>query len=105
VTERLLQIQTGGKTPLTPIVSDGEASSQAGAYRQRRSHLRARHLCPSTPRGDRALATAGDQALLCLETFWRNGRWHELFPHAKLTSPVLNHILLGLLLRYPLGKT
>ncbi|MHB1463467.1 MAG: hypothetical protein ACYC1M_19485 [Armatimonadota bacterium] len=25
----------------------------------------------------------GDEALLCLETFWRNGRWHELFPHAK----------------------
>ena len=27
--------------------------------------------------------TAGDEALLCLETFWRNGRWHELYPHAK----------------------
>jgi hypothetical protein len=26
---------------------------------------------------------AGDEALLCLETFWRNGRWHELYPHAK----------------------
>jgi len=25
---------------------------------------------------------AGDEALLCLETFWRNGRWHELYPHA-----------------------
>jgi hypothetical protein len=23
----------------------------------------------------------GDEALLCLETFWRNGRWHLLFPH------------------------
>ena len=24
---------------------------------------------------------AGDEALLCLETFWRNDRWHLLFPH------------------------
>lgn len=28
-------------------------------------------------------STAGDEALLTLETFWRNGRWHHLFPHAK----------------------
>jgi hypothetical protein len=27
--------------------------------------------------------TAGDEALMCLETFWRNGRWHQLYPHAK----------------------
>jgi len=27
--------------------------------------------------------TAGDEALMCLETCWRNGRWHELYPHAK----------------------
>lgn len=27
--------------------------------------------------------TAGDEALLCLETLWRNGRWHELYPHAR----------------------
>jgi hypothetical protein len=33
---------------------------------------------------------AGDEALMCLETFWRNGRWHELYPHVKLTSPSLN---------------
>ena len=25
----------------------------------------------------------GDEALMCLETFWRNGQWHLLFPHAK----------------------
>jgi hypothetical protein len=25
----------------------------------------------------------GDEALLCLETFWRNGRWHLLFPHHR----------------------
>ena len=25
----------------------------------------------------------GDEALMCLETYWRNGRWHELHPHAK----------------------
>jgi len=33
--------------------------------------------------------TAGDEALLCLETLWRNGRWHELYPHAK-SSAALN---------------
>jgi hypothetical protein len=27
--------------------------------------------------------TVGDEALMCLETFWRNGRWHQLYPHAK----------------------
>lgn len=32
----------------------------------------------------------GDEALMCLETFWRNGRWHELFPHMNLASPCLN---------------
>jgi hypothetical protein len=26
-------------------------------------------------------STAGDEALLCLETFWRNERWALLFPH------------------------
>lgn len=35
-------------------------------------------------------STPGDEALMCLETFWRNGRWHELFPHAKASSPHLN---------------
>jgi len=25
--------------------------------------------------------TAGDEALMCLETFWRNARWWLLFPH------------------------
>jgi hypothetical protein len=25
---------------------------------------------------------AGDEGLMCLETFWRNRRWHLLFPHA-----------------------
>lgn len=28
-------------------------------------------------------STAGDEALMCLETTWRNNRWHELYPHAK----------------------
>jgi hypothetical protein len=28
----------------------------------------------------------GDEALMCLETYWRNGRWHLLFPHAKPSS-------------------
>jgi hypothetical protein len=26
----------------------------------------------------------GDEALLCLETFWRNDRWHLFFPHHRL---------------------
>jgi len=26
---------------------------------------------------------AGDEALLCLNTFWRNERWHVLFPHTR----------------------
>jgi hypothetical protein len=25
---------------------------------------------------------SGDEALMCLETFWRNRRWHLLFPHS-----------------------
>jgi hypothetical protein len=29
--------------------------------------------------------TAGDEALMCLETFWRNGRWSLLFPHVPAT--------------------
>lgn len=29
---------------------------------------------------------AGDEALLTLETFWRNGYWEKLFPHAQLTA-------------------
>ncbi|HVI72135.1 MAG TPA: ISKra4 family transposase [Pyrinomonadaceae bacterium] len=28
----------------------------------------------------------GDEALMCLETFWRNGRWHLLFPHCALSD-------------------
>jgi hypothetical protein len=32
---------------------------------------------------------AGDEALLCLEMFWRNGRWHLLFPHTTF-NPARN---------------
>lgn len=32
----------------------------------------------------------GDEALLCLETFWRNGRWHLLFPHNRQSDPSKN---------------
>ena len=32
---------------------------------------------------------AGDEALLCLETFWRNGRWSLLFPHTAF-NPARN---------------
>jgi hypothetical protein len=31
-------------------------------------------------------STRGDEALLCLEMFWRNDRWELLFPHSKLTA-------------------
>ena len=32
---------------------------------------------------------AGDEALMCLETFWRNDRWHLLFPHTTF-NPARN---------------
>jgi hypothetical protein len=32
----------------------------------------------------------GDEALMCLETFRRNGRWHWLFPHAQPLDPSKN---------------
>lgn len=35
-------------------------------------------------------STRGDEALLCLEMFWRNERWEMLFPHAKLTAAANN---------------
>lgn len=31
-------------------------------------------------------SSQGDEALLCLETFWRNGRWHLLFPHNRQSN-------------------
>ena len=30
--------------------------------------------------------TSGDEALMCLETLWRNGRWAQLYPHARSSS-------------------
>jgi len=35
-------------------------------------------------------STRGDEALLCLEMFWRNERWDMLFPHAKITAVANN---------------
>ena len=32
----------------------------------------------------------GDEALMCLETFWRNGRWQVLFPHILHGDPSRN---------------
>jgi hypothetical protein len=32
----------------------------------------------------------GDEALMCLETFWRNDRWHLLFPHIRHQDPRRN---------------
>ena len=31
-------------------------------------------------------STEGDEALLCLEMFWRNERWELLFPHVAITA-------------------
>ena len=31
-------------------------------------------------------STRGDEALMCLDMFWRNERWELLFPHARITS-------------------
>jgi len=33
---------------------------------------------------------AGDEGLMCLETFWRNNRWHLLFPHIRRSDPSRN---------------
>ena len=33
---------------------------------------------------------AGDEGLMCLETFWRNHRWHWLFPHILHSDPRRN---------------
>jgi hypothetical protein len=33
---------------------------------------------------------AGDEALMCLETFWRNDRWQLLFPHITQDDPCRN---------------
>jgi hypothetical protein len=33
---------------------------------------------------------AGDEGLMCLETFWRNDRWHLLFPHILRGDPRKN---------------
>ncbi len=33
---------------------------------------------------------SGDEALLCVETFWRNGRWNTRFPHVGNFDPSRN---------------
>lgn len=35
-------------------------------------------------------STEGDEAIMCLETFWRNGRWNQLFPHVGDFDPSKN---------------
>lgn len=34
--------------------------------------------------------TEGDEAIMCLETLWRNGRWNQLFPHVGDFDPSKN---------------
>ena len=36
------------------------------------------------------LELVGDEGLMCLETFWRNDRWHLLFPHILHGDPRRN---------------
>jgi len=35
-------------------------------------------------------SSQGDEALLCLEMLWRNGRWHLLFPHTSIHNTARN---------------
>ncbi len=35
-------------------------------------------------------STTGDEALMALETLWRNGRWHALYPHSLFYEPSNN---------------
>jgi hypothetical protein len=35
-------------------------------------------------------STEGDESIMCLETFWRNGRWNQLFPHVGDFDPSKN---------------
>jgi len=35
-------------------------------------------------------SAAGDEALLVLQEYWRNGRWAQLFPHMGCANPSLN---------------
>jgi hypothetical protein len=58
----------GAKEKGEPLGSG--AMESTGKQYQRRFH------CPG-----QFWTTAGDEALMCLETFWRNGRWSLLFPH------------------------
>lgn len=58
----------GAKEKGEPLGS-GAMESTCKQY-QRRFH------CPG-----QFWTTEGDEALMCLETFWRNGRWSLLFPH------------------------
>lgn len=37
-------------------------------------------------RGGQFWSQAGDEALLCLEVFWRNDHWEQLFPHVAITA-------------------
>jgi hypothetical protein len=41
-------------------------------------------------RGGQFWSTEGDEALLCLEIFWRNDDWDRLFPHLSITAVSLN---------------
>ena len=41
-------------------------------------------------RGGQFWSRAGDEALLCLEIFWRNDRWELLFPHVAITASSQN---------------
>jgi hypothetical protein len=74
----------------------GQGRCHAAALSEVRAQaLPARRGCrrdpnPLWPHSGQKRARLVRQALLCLETYWRNGRWKELFPHARDFDPSQN---------------
>lgn len=75
------------RTPTPHGLSGRTARGRTHRQRPGGSHLPAGAMSVQTP--GQFWSQAGDEALLCLETFWRNGRWHLLFPHTAF-NPARN---------------
>ncbi|MBX3747217.1 MAG: hypothetical protein KF833_18065 [Verrucomicrobiae bacterium] len=69
---------TSSPSPLPEPVGSGAIESTARQYQCR------------FKRTGQFWTQVGDEALLCLETLWRNQRWTDLFPHARLTAKSRN---------------
>src|SRR3954447_22021085 len=64
----------------------GRVHQSLGSAEQNLGHLEAELL-----RGSHELfLQTGDEGLMSVETFWRNNRWHLLFPHVQLSDPSKN---------------